>query len=328
MIVTRTPFRVPLGGGGTDLPSYYSRYGGFIVSAAINRYVYIMLNRRFEDSIRVSYSQTEIADCADQVEHPIVREALKFVGLDRHLEIVSIADLPANTGLGSSCAFTVGLLNALHALKREHLPMDELAEEACHIEIERLGEPIGKQDQYIAAFGGVTCLEIDREGGVRPYSLNVADEVVQELENSSLIFYTGIKRRASEVLSGQSKAAEDGDPRVVAALHMIKEIGREIKDALEQGDLPRFGRLLDEHWQVKRNLSDKVSNGAIDSWYETARANGALGGKVMGAGGGGFFMFYCPNGNKPRLREALTAQGLRELRIGIDFEGSKVLVNF
>ena len=218
MIVTRTPFRIPLGGGGTDLPSYYSRYGGFIVSAAINRYVYIMLNRRFEDSIRVSYSQTEIADCADQVEHPIVREALKLVGLDRHLEIVSIADLPANTGLGSSCSFTVGLLNALHALKREHVPLDELAEEACHLEIDRLHEPIGKQDQYIAAFGGITCLEIDREGGVRPYSLKVADEVVQELENSSLIFYTGIKRSSSEVLSGQSKAAEDGDPRVVAAL--------------------------------------------------------------------------------------------------------------
>ncbi|MBI2914245.1 MAG: galactokinase [Chloroflexi bacterium] len=328
MIVTRTPFRVPLGGGGTDLPSYYSRHGGFIVSAAINRYVYIMLNRRFEDSIRVSYSQTEIADCADQVEHPIVREALKFVGLDRHLEIVSIADLPANTGLGSSCSFTVGLLNALHALKREHVPLDELAEEACHLEIDRLHEPIGKQDQYIAAFGGITCLEIDREGGVRPYSLKVADEVVQELENSALIFYTGIKRSSSEVLSGQSKAAEDGDPRVVAALHMIKEIGHEIKDALERGDLERFGRLLDEHWQVKRGLSEKVSNGAIDAWYETARANGALGGKVMGAGGGGFFLFYCPNGNKARLREALTAQGLRELRIGIDFEGSKVLVNF
>jgi len=328
MIVTRTPFRVSLGGGGTDLPSYYSQHGGFIVSAAINRYVYIMLNRRFEDSIRVSYSQTEIADCADQVEHPIVREALKFVGLDRHLEIVSIADLPANTGLGSSCSFTVGLLNALHALKREHVPLDELAEEACHIEIDRLGEPIGKQDQYMAAFGGITCMEIDREGGVRPYSLTVADDVVQELENSALIFYTGIKRSASEVLSGQSKAAQDGDPRVVAALHMIKEIGHEIKDALERGDLTRFGQLLDEHWQVKRNLSEKVSNDAIDAWYETARANGALGGKLMGAGGGGFFMFYCPNGNKPRLREALTAQGLRELRIGIDFEGSKVLVNF
>ncbi len=328
MIVTRTPFRIPLGGGGTDLPAYYSQHGGFIVSAAINRYVYIMLNRRFEDSIRVSYSQTEIADCADEVKHPIVREALRFVGLDRNLEIVSIADLPANTGLGSSCAFTVGLPNALHALKREHVSIEELAEEACYLEIERLGEPIGKQDQYIAAFGGITCLEIDREGGVRPCSLNLPEGVIQELENNVMIFYTGIKRSASEVLSGQSRAAQEGDPRVVEALHMIKEIGREIKGALERGDLNRFGWLLDQHWRVKKNLSDKVSNGEIDAWYETARANGALGGKVMGAGGGGFFMFYCPDGNKSRLREALSGEGLRELRIGIDFEGSKVLVNF
>ena len=328
MIVTRTPFRVPLGGGGTDLPSYYSRHGGFIVSAAINRYVYIMLNRRFEDNLRVSYSQTEIADCAERVEHPIVREALKFVGIDRNLEIVSIADLPANTGLGSSCSFTVGLLNALHALKREHVPLDELAEEACHLEIERLGEPIGKQDQYMAALGGITCLEIDREGGVRAQPLRIPDDVVQELENSVMVFYTGIQRRASEVLSGQSRAAEEGDPRVVAALHMIKEIGRDIKDALELGDLDRFGWLLDQHWEVKKHISDKVSSPNIDAWYTAAKNVGALGGKVMGAGGGGFFMFYCPNGQKARLRETLTGQGLRELRMGIDFEGSKVLINF
>ncbi|MDO8616034.1 MAG: galactokinase [Dehalococcoidia bacterium] len=328
MIVTRTPFRIPLGGGGTDLPSYYSQHGGFIVSAAINRYVYIMLNLRFEDSIRVSYSQTEIADCADQVDHPIVREALKLLGLNCNLEIVSIADLPAKTGLGSSCSFTVGLLNALHALKREHVPLEELAEEACHIEIDRLREPIGKQDQYIAAFGGITCLDIDREGGVRPYALNLPGDVVQELENNVMVFYTGIKRSASEVLSAQARAAQEGDPRVLEALHVIKEIGREVKRALEAGDLDRFGSLMDEHWQVKKRLSDKVSNGEIDAWYETARSNGALGGKVMGAGGGGFFMFYCPNGHKGRLREALTAEGLRELRVGVDFEGSKVLMNF
>ena len=328
MIVTRTPFRVPLGGGGTDLPSYYSRYGGFIVSAAINRYVYIMLNRRFEDSVRVSYSQTEIAACADQVEHPIVREALKFVGVDNNLEIVSIADLPANTGLGSSCSFTVGLLNALHTLKREQVPLDELAEEACHLEIEKLGEPIGKQDQYMAAFGGITCLEIDREGGVRHSALNLREDVVQELETNTMVFYTGIQRRASEVLSSQSRAAEENDERVVNALHLIKDLGHEIKDALEQGDLDRFGWLLDEHWQVKKELSGRVTTPEIDAWYAAAKANGALGGKIMGAGGGGFFMFYCPNGKKQQLRESLTSQGLKELRIGVDFEGSKVLINF
>ena len=328
MIVTRTPFRVPLGGGGTDLPSFYSRYGGFIVSAAINRYVYIMVNRRFEDSLRVSYSQTEIVDGAGQVEHPIVREALKFVGIDRNLEIVSIADLPANTGLGSSCSFTVGLLNALHTLKREHASLDELAEEACHIEIDRLGEPIGKQDQYLAAFGGITCLEIDREGGVRTSPLAVPEGVVQELENNTMVFYTGIQRSASEVLRGQSEAVEEGDSKVTQALQVIKEIGRQIKGALERGELDQFGWLLDQHWQVKKTLSGKVSSDQIDRWYETGKAHGALGGKVMGAGGGGFFMFYCPNGSKGRLREAMVAEGLKELRLGIDFEGSKVLVNF
>ena len=328
MIVTRTPFRVSLGGGGTDLPSYYSRYGGFVVSAAINRYVYVMLNRRFEDSIRVSYSQTEIVHGADAVEHPIVREALKFTGLEKNLEIVSIADLPANTGLGSSCAFTVGLLNALHAMKREHVPLDELAEEACHIEIGRLGEPIGKQDQYIAAFGGITCLEIDREGGVRVSPVELPDETVQELENSTMIFYTGIQRSASEVLRDQSKATEESDTQVTRALHMIKDIGREVMSALGRGDLDRYGRLMDQHWQVKKTLSNKVTAGNLDRWYETAKSHGALGGKVMGAGGGGFFMFYCPNGQKGRLREALTAEGLKEMRLGIDFEGTKVLVNF
>lgn len=328
MIVTRTPFRVSLGGGGTDLPSYYSRYGGFVVSAAINRYVYVMLNRRFEDSIRVSYSQTEIVDGPRAVQHPIVREALRFTDMGKNLEIVSIADLPANTGLGSSCAFTVGLLNALHAMKREHLPLEELAEEACHIEIERLGEPIGKQDQYIAAFGGITCLEIDREGGVRPCSLDLPEEVIQELENNIAVFYTGIQRKASDVLSHQSKATDANDERVTQALHAIKEIGREIRVALGHGDLDRFGWLMDQHWQAKHSLSEKVSSSELDRWYEIAKSHGALGGKVMGAGGGGFFMFYCPNGEKSRLREALAAEGLKEMRVGIDFEGSKVLVNF
>lgn len=328
MIVTRTPLRLPLGGGGTDLPSYYSRYGGFILSAAINRYVYIMVNRRFEDSVRVSYFQTEIVDEVEQLKHPIVREVLKYTGLGRNLEIVSIADLPANTGLGSSCAFTVGLLNALHTLKREQRSLEELAEEACYIEIERLGEPIGKQDQYVAAFGGIVSLEIDREGGVRITPLAVAEDTLQELENNVALFYTGIKRSASEVLRRQSQATQEGEPQVVEALHLIKDIGREIKVALERGDLVRFGWLLDEHWRVKRNLSDKVSSSQLDGWYALAKANGALGGKVMGAGGGGFLMFYCQNGCKGRLREALTGEGLKELRFAVDFEGTKVLVNF
>jgi D-glycero-alpha-D-manno-heptose-7-phosphate kinase len=328
MIVTRTPFRVSLGGGGTDLPSYYRRYGGFIVGAAINRYVYVMVNRRFEDNLRVSYSQTEIVDCADDVQHPIVREALKLTGIDRNLEIVSIADLPANSGLGSSCSFTVGLLNALHTYKREQVSPQDLAEEACHIEIERLGEPIGKQDQYVAAAGGVTCLDIDREGGVRLTPLELSQETIHELESNTLIFYTGIQRRSSEVLRGQSRATADGDARVTEALHAIKDIGQEIRAALADGDLDRFGLLMDEHWRTKKRLSEQVTSGRLDRWYETARAHGATGGKVMGAGGGGFFLFYCPNGTKARLREALTSEGLKEMRLGIDFDGSKVVSNF
>jgi len=328
VIVTRTPFRLPLGGGGTDLPSYYSRYGGFVLSAAINRYVYIMVNRRFENSIRVSYFQTEIVDEVEQIKHPIVREALQYTGLGRNLEIVSIADLPANTGLGSSCAFTVGLLHALHALKREQRSLEELAEEACYIEIERLSEPIGKQDQYVASFGGIVCLEIDREGGVRVTPVQVAEETLQELENNAVLFYTGLKRSASEILSQQSQATSEDDPAVVEALHLIKDIGREIKAALERGDLVRFGWLLDEHWRVKKGLSDRVSSSQLDHWYSIGKANGALGGKVVGAGGGGFLMFYCQNGCKGRLREALTAEGLKELRFAVDFEGTKVLINF
>lgn len=328
MIITRTPFRVSLGGGGTDLPSYYQRYGGFVVGAALNRYVYVMLNRRFEDNLRVSYSQTEIVDGADDVDHPIVREALKLTAIDRNLEIVSVADLPANSGLGSSCSFTVGLLNALHALKRQQLSFEELAEEACHIEIERLREPIGKQDQYIAAAGGVTCLEIDREGGVRVSSLPLPDEIVQELETNTMIFYTGVQRRASEVLLSQSRATDEEDPRVTQALHMIKDIGHEIKAALVCGDLDRFGWLMDQHWQAKKGLSASVTSSDIDAWYETGKAHGALGGKVMGAGGGGFLIFYCPNGTKGRLRAAMTAHGLKEMRLGIDHEGSKVVSNF
>ena len=328
MIVTRTPFRVSLGGGGTDLPSYYRRHGGFIVGAALNRYVYVMLNRRFEDNLRVSYSQTEIVDSADSVEHPIVREALKLTGIDRNLEIVSVADLPANSGLGSSCAFTVGLLNALHALKREKVSIEELAEEACHLEIDRLGEPIGKQDQYVAAAGGIACMEIDREGGVHLSSLSLPDDMVQELENNTMIFYTGVQRRASEVLLSQSRATDEEDTGVTRALHMIKDIGREIKTALACGDLDRFGWLMDQHWQAKKGLSDKVSSSDIDAWYETGKAHGALGGKVMGAVGGGFLMFYCPNGAKGRLRQAMAAHGLKEMRLGIEPEGSKVLFNF
>ena len=328
MIITRAPLRLPLGGGGTDLPAFYSRYGGHFVSATINKYVYILVNPRFEDSIRVSYSKTEIVDTVDEIEHPIVREAMRLVGVDRGLEIVSIADMPANTGLGSSGTFTVALLHALHTLKREQLPAQELAEEAFHIEAEILGEPVGKQDQYIAALGGICAMEIDRQGHVRVKPLSTTHALAQEFENSVLLFYTGLQRRAGDVLSGQSAALTAGAPTVTKSLSLIKELGHQSWEALEKGDLNRFGEIMHLHWEAKRRMSDKISGSQIDHWYSIARESGAMGGKIVGAGGGGFLMLYCENGVKPNLREAMTQQGLHEMPYHIDFEGSKVVINF
>lgn len=328
MIVTRTPTRISLGGGGTDIRSYASRYGGFLISAAINKYVYISVSKRFEDSIRVSYSKTEIAERVEDIEHPIVREALRLLNLESGLEIVSIADVPGNTGLGSSGSFTVGLLNALHTFKRENVSARVLAEEASTILMDILDEPIGKHDQYLAAFGGVSCLDIAQDGTVEMSPCPVYDGTIEQLENCVLLFYTGKTRMASEVLGDESRAISQGDEDVAGALHAIKKIGWQVREALGQGDLRSFGKLLDHHWQSKKRLSKKVSSDHVDRWYEVARANGALGGKLVGAGGGGFFMFCCENGNKARLRQVMVAEGLREMRFAIDFEGSKVLVNF
>ncbi|MCH7999946.1 MAG: galactokinase [Chloroflexi bacterium] len=328
MIITRAPLRLPLGGGGTDLPAFYSRYGGHFVSATINKYVYILINPRFEDSIRISYSKTEIVDTVDEIEHPIVREAMRLVGVDRGVEIVSVADMPANTGLGSSGTFTVALLHALHTLKREQLPPQDLAEEAFHIEAEILGEPVGKQDQYIAAIGGICSMEIDKQGHVRVKPLSATHALAQEFENSVLLFYTGLQRRASDVLSGQNAALTAGAPTVTESLTLIKELGHQSWEALENGDLNRFGEILHLHWEAKRRMSDKISGSQIDNWYNIARENGATGGKIVGAGGGGFLMLYCENGVKPNLREAMTQQGLHEMPYHIDFEGSKVIINF
>ena len=324
MIITRTPVRIPLGGGGTDLPSYYSRRGGALIGAGINRYIYVMVNRRFERSIRVSYSQTEIVDSPDAIQHPIVREILRLLDLDEHLEITTIADVPSNTGLGTSSSFAVGLLLALHAYKREHVPRQALAEEAYHIEHDILHEPVGKQDQYLAAFGGITTLDIERSGYVRIGSVWLSDDAIDQMESNILLFYTGLRRSASDVLTEQDKAAEENEQEVLERLDAIKEIGLEIRHAFETGNLRRFGELLDVHWQTKRRLSNKVTSSQIDRWYRLARENGALGGKIMGAGGGGFFMFYCDS-SKAKLRTALTLEGLQEMRFHIDRDGAKVL---
>lgn len=326
MIISRAPVRISLGGGGTDLRSYYSKYGGFLIAGAIDKYVFISANKRFYDSIRLSYSQTEIINSVEEIKHRIFREALKFLNLNNGIELVSIADVPANCGLGSSSSFTVSLLNALHAYKREFISQKQLAEEACYIEIEVLGEPIGKQDQYISAFGEVTMLTFERDGNVIVEPVKMSEEALDELERNILLFHTGIERSASEILSEQNEKSKRDEARVIETLHQIKKIGLETKKVFERGNLDRFGELLDVHWQTKKHLSKKVSNSFIDDCYETAMRNGALGGKIMGAGGGGFFMFYCSE-DHAKLTNALKKKGLKAMRFRFDFEGAKILVN-
>lgn len=326
MIISRAPVRISLGGGGTDLKSYYLKYGGFLIAGAIDKYVFLSANKRFYDSIRLSYSQTEIVDSVDEIKHRIFREALKFLDMNNGIELVSIADVPANCGLGSSSSFTVSLLNALHAYKREFIPQKQIAEEACHIEIDVLGEPIGKQDQYISAFGGVTTLTFERDGNVIVEPVKMGEEALDELERNILLFHTGIERSASEILSEQNEKSKRDEAGVIETLHQIKKIGLETKKAFERGDLDRFGELLDVHWQTKKHLSKNVSSGFIDDCYDTALRNGALGGKIMGAGGGGFFMFYSSE-DPAKLINVLKEKGLKPMRFRFDFEGAKILVN-
>lgn len=329
MIIVRTPLRLPLGGGGTDIPAYYRQYGGYLVAAAINKYVYIIINRRFESGIRISHSQTEVVETPDEIQHPIVREALRLLDVGPGLEIVSMADVPANTGLGSSSAFTVGLLHALHTYKREAIPREQLAEEAFHVEAELVGSPIGKQDQYVAALGGVLSLRIERDGAVQAQPLDLDEGFLQDFMNNVLLFYTGIRRSASDVIRDQSTSLDSNEPAVTAAMHAVKAIGHEIDAVLKRKDLKALGTLLDRHWLAKRSLSNRVSSYDIDRWYGIGKASGAIGGKLIGAGGGGFLMFCCADGHdsKGRLVEAMASQGLSLLRLGLDLEGSKILAN-
>jgi D-glycero-alpha-D-manno-heptose-7-phosphate kinase len=315
-----------LGGGGTDLASYYSQFGGFFVSAAIDKYNYIAVKRRFENGFRISYSTTEITDKVENIQQPIIREALRLLHVNDYLEMVSIADVPGRSGLGGSSSYAVGVLNALHSFRRENVSPETLAEEACHIEIDVLKEPIGKQDQYVASFGGINCYEIERNGTVHVNPLVISSHSTAELENNLLLFYTGIKRDASQILGRQKQDEEKGVNRVIETMHEIKNIGYKVRDSLANGDIRGFGELLDVHWRTKRKLSEEVSNHRIDQLYEIAKRNGALGGKIMGAGGGGFFMFYSENG-KERLRNAMAKEGLKEVRFRFDFDGSKILLN-
>jgi D-glycero-alpha-D-manno-heptose-7-phosphate kinase len=329
MILARAPYRISLGGGGTDLPSYYAKHGGFILSAAVNKYLYIYLNRPAADEfIRLKYSRYEQTQTPDEIEHDLVRPALKLLNLGGSLEIASMADIPAGTGLGSSGTYLVALLTALYELKREKIPTQALAEMACHIEMDLAGHPAGKHDPYLAAFGGFTCLDIAIDGRVKVNPLDISVTTVEEFRNHVLLFYTGVTRSSSDILSVQRQDTERGDAAVVDSLHRTKELGYRIKESLEQGDLERFGLLLDEHWQNKKRRSGKISDANLDRWYETVKNCGGLGGKIMGAGGGGFFMFFCPNLSKAKVRKALAEEGLREMAYDFDYQGAKVLVNF
>ncbi|MEO5958074.1 MAG: galactokinase [Opitutaceae bacterium] len=324
MIITRSPLRVSLGGGGTDLPSYYREFGGFLVAAAIDKYVYITKHRTFQPEIIVKYSKLERVRSVDQIEHPIVREALKLVGItDPHLELTSMADIPGGTGLGSSGSFTTALLKALHTYKKNLISPAELAEQACEIEIHKLGEPIGKQDQYIAAVGGITAFTFHPDGRVEYRPCAISEETIFNLEDNLLLFFTGYSRSASAILRDQHEKSRGSDAAMLDNLHFTKELGRQSLAALESGDLEGFARLMHSHWERKRTRSSGMSNSQIDTWYNHALAHGALGGKLIGAGGGGFLMFYASE--KQKLRHAMREQGLQEVRFRFDFEGTKVV---
>ena len=324
MIITRTPYRISLGGGGTDLPSYYGNFGGFLISGAINKYMYIIVKERFEETFRVSYSKTEIVKDVESITHPIVREALKLVGIDSYLEIISIGDIPSSSGLGSSGSFTVGLLNALfHYLGQELDPMS-LAEKAFHIESELLGEPVGKQDQYIAAFGNVISMDINQQGRVLVDGEFMSESNIRALEDNLVFFYTGIQRSASDILKDQSQSAKKKDEEVIQSMHEIKEIGKECYKRFGSGDIDWFGHSLHKHWIMKKKISGKMSSEFIDNCYNQARNCGALGGKIMGAGGGGFLMFY-KRGDKTSLIESLSSMGLKKFNFSISRTGSERL---
>jgi D-glycero-alpha-D-manno-heptose-7-phosphate kinase len=325
MIITRTPMRISIGGGGTDLPSYYRKFGGFVISAAINKYVYISINRSYFDGYFLKYSELEHAQTYDDIRHPLFREALRLQEMPSGLELVSVADVPAGTGLGSSGSFLVGLIHALHAHKRQPVDAETLACEAIEIEMNRLGEPVGKQDQYIAAYGGLTCQEYRPDDTVAVTPLNLTDATVHELRDSLMMFFVGYTRQANALLRDQQQRSEQDDAQMLEGLHFTKELGYEIKSVLEAGRIYCFGELMHQHWLRKRKRSAGMSNDRIDELYDLARnRGGATGGKLVGAGGSGFLLFHTHD--RRRLRSAMTEAGVYEMDFAFDFDGSMVVM--
>ncbi|HZP03260.1 MAG TPA: galactokinase [Terracidiphilus sp.] len=328
MIITRTPFRITLGGGGTDLASYYERHGGFIFAAGLDKYMFIDSNRSVaDDLIRVKYTKSETVEHIHQLQHDLAREVFRYTGVENNIEISSLADIPAGTGLGSSSCYAVGLLHAIHTLKRDYVPLTQLAEEDYHIEADILKRPIGKQDPYLAAFGGLTVLDIAKDGSVKVRAAKVSLEIADELNRNMLIFFTGKTRSADQILREQEQAVKSDKKNVVDSMHYIKDLGYQILDAVETGNLDEVGKKFHEHWQYKKQISSLMSNPHFDEIYDAALESGALGGKISGAGGGGFFTFYVPEKQK-EFRVRMRELNLREMRYHFDLEGTKVLTDF
>lgn len=326
MIITRSPLRITLGGGGTDLPSYYEKFGGFLISATINKYVYITLHENFAPGFIAKYSKMESVEDASQIEHRIIRNTFQYVGLDgKGLELSSMADIPSGTGLGSSSSFTTALLKALHVYKKNIVNAKELAEQACHIELDLLKEPIGKQDQFISAYGGITQFTFNQDGSVKVDPLRISEETFDKLTDNLLLFFTGYSRSASDILKEQDQKSKQDDKEMNDNLNFVKEIGFKSKKLLEDGDLVEFAKLMDVHWQYKKKRSNNMSNLKINEWYDLAMQNGAIGGKLIGAGGGGFLMFYSED--KSNLRKTMRSIGLKEVRFSFDFEGTKQIMS-
>jgi D-glycero-alpha-D-manno-heptose-7-phosphate kinase len=325
MIIARSPLRISLGGGGTDLPSYFREYGGFLIAAAIDKAVYVSVHRTFGTELVVRYSQIEHVPNREEVRHPIVRHALEILNVkEKNIEITSMADIPAGTGLGSSGSFSCALLKALYRYLNKVGTPGELAELACHIEIDRLGEPVGKQDQYVAAHGGINGYEFHPDGRVTVSPLSITEETLSRFENEILLFSTGITREAPQILKDQDDRTKSQSREMIENLHHIKQIGHESRIVLERGDLEAYGELLHEHWERKRQRSKMISSCKIDHWYEVARKSGATGGKLIGAGGGGFLMFHASD--PLHLRSAMAKEGLAELRYRFDYEGTRILI--
>lgn len=328
MILTRTPFRLPLGGGSTDLPAYYAQHGGFIFAVTINLYMYIGLNRPPADElIRLKYRESEEVERLVDLKHNLARAALQRTGLAKMMEIFSAADVNDGTGMGSSGSYLVGLLNALHTLKGENISRRQLAEEAFEIATEDLGLPDGKQDFYLASFGNFCVLDIGTDGGVTVTNANISRSIQQDFEKCTLLFYTGVRRSSVNILQEQQMNIRNNQERAIELKHQTKRIGQDILRAFETGRLDDFGNLLHEHWQAKRQMSTAMSQPLFDEIYEEARRRGALGGKIVGAGGGGFFMIHCRDGSETAIRNLFAGRGMREVPWRVDSAGTQILVN-